>query len=65
MILLLCLYIIYLTSDRVYGIDDYTDLDSIVSEIEVRISQISKILDKHAEPSMQGPETALQLNPSY
>lgn len=51
-----------LTSDRVYGIDDYTDLDSIISEIEVRISQISKILDKHAEPSMQGPETALQYN---
>lgn len=49
-----------LTSDRVYGIDDYTDLDSVISEIEVRLSQISKILDKHAEPSMQGPETALE-----
>lgn len=51
-----------LTSDRVYGIDDYTDVDSIISEIEVRISQIAKILDKHAEPSMQGPETALEYN---
>lgn len=51
-----------LTSDRVYGIDDYSDLDSIISELEVRISQISKILDKHAEPSMQGPETALKYN---
>ena len=49
-----------LTSDRVYGIDDYADLDSIISEIEVRISQISKILDKHAEPSVQGPESALE-----
>ena len=48
-----------MTSDRVYGIDDYTDLDSIISEIEVRISQISKILDKHAEPSVQGPSSAL------
>lgn len=51
-----------LTSDRVYGIDDYADLDSIISEIEVRISQIAKILDKHAEPSMEGPETALTYN---
>lgn len=48
-----------LTSDRIYGIDDYSDLDSIVSEIEVRLSQISKILDKHAEPSVEGPESAL------
>lgn len=48
-----------LTSDRVYGIDDYSDLDSIISEIEVRIAQISKILDKHAEPSVQGPSSAL------
>ena len=52
-----------LTSDRVYGIDDYSDLDSIISELEVRISQISKILDKHAEPSVQGPSSALVRNP--
>ena len=49
-----------LTSDRAYGIDDYSDVDSIISEIEVRLSQISKILDKHAEPSMQGPSSALE-----
>ena len=46
-----------------YGIDDYSDLDSIISELEVRISQISKILDKHAEPSVQGPSSALVRNP--
>lgn len=51
-----------LTSDRVYGIDDYNDIDSIISEIEVRLSQIAKILDKHAEPSMQGPSSALDYN---
>jgi SPP1 family phage portal protein len=49
-----------LTSDRIFGIDDYEDVDSIISEIEVRLSQIAKILDKHAEPSMQGPQSALQ-----
>lgn len=53
-----------LTSDRVYGMDDYTDLDSIISELEVRISQISKILDKHAEPSVEGPSSALIRNPN-
>ncbi len=53
-----------LTSDRTYGIDDYSDVDSIISEIEVRLSQISKILDKHAEPSMQGPSSALEYDTS-
>ena len=52
-----------LTSDRVYGMDDYSDLDSIISELEVRISQISKILDKHAEPSVEGPSSALTRDP--
>lgn len=57
-----------LTSDRIFGIDDYTDIDSIMAEIEVRLSQIAKILDKHAEPSMQGPASALRYdseNDSY
>lgn len=53
-----------LTSDRIYGVDDYSDVDSIISEIEVRLSQISKILDKHAEPSMQGPSSALEYDTS-
>jgi SPP1 family phage portal protein len=52
-----------ITSDRVHGIDDYTDIDSLVSEIEVRISQIAKILDKHAEPSVSGPTTCLEKDP--
>ena len=53
-----------LTSDREYGIDDYSDLDSIISELEVRVSQIAKILDKHAEPSVEGPESALIQDPN-
>lgn len=48
-----------LTTDRVTGIDDYSDLDTIIQEIEVRIAQISRILDKHSDPNMHGPETAL------
>lgn len=49
-----------LTSDSIYGHDDYVAVDSIISEIMVRVGQISRILDKHAAPSMQGPESALE-----
>lgn len=51
-----------LTSDRVYGLDDYEPIDSIVSELMIRISQISKVLDKFASPSMTGPHTAMQFD---
>lgn len=51
------------TSDCIFGYDDYRDLDSILSELMVRISQVSKVLDKHAEPSVQGPSTALEKDP--
>ena len=49
-----------LTTDRVTGLDDYSDLDSIIQELETRIAQISRILDKHADPNMYGPVTALE-----
>jgi hypothetical protein len=52
-----------ITSDRIYGIDDYNDVDSLVSEILVRLSQIAKVLDKHADPSVQGPLAALEKDP--
>lgn len=48
------------TSDNPFGADDYTDLDSIIEELEVRIAQISRILDKHSDPNMYGDETALE-----
>ena len=51
-----------LTTDRVFGIDDYQDIDSIVSELIVRISQISKVLDIHSNPSMSGPAGALEFD---
>ena len=49
--------------DCIFGHDDYTDIDSIVSEILVRIGQISRILDKHASPSVQGPSSAIEKDP--
>jgi len=48
------------TSDRATGIDDYTDIDSIIAELLVRVGQVARILDKHASPSMSGPITALE-----
>lgn len=52
-----------LTADRVFGLDDYSDLDSIIQELEIRTAQISRILDKHADPNMYGPDTALEVDP--
>lgn len=52
------------TTDAYYGMDDYSDLISIVQEFEVRFAQISRILDKHADPSMYGPPEALNINPT-
>jgi hypothetical protein len=52
-----------ITSDRVTGIDDYTDIDSLIAELMVRVGQVSRILDKHASPSVQGPQAALEQDP--
>jgi len=49
-----------ITSDRINGFDDYTDVDSIIGDMMVRIGQIDRILDKHANPSMSGPSSALE-----
>lgn len=51
------------TTDRITGLDDYTDLDTIIQELETRIAQISRILDKHADPNMYGPDSALIVDP--
>jgi hypothetical protein len=51
------------TSDRLTGLDDYSDLDSIIQELEIRVAQISRILDKHADPNMYGPSSAWEQDP--
>lgn len=51
------------TTDSCFGMDDYTDIDSIVSEIIVRLSNISRVLDKHAAPSVTGPSGAIEQDP--
>ncbi len=50
-------------SGSIYGIDDYTLINSIVAKIIWRLHCIDTVLDKHSEPSMSGPDSALSLDP--
>lgn len=51
-----------LTTRRTTGFSDYQDINTLVQELEVRCSQISRILNKHADPNMAGPESGLELD---
>lgn len=42
-----------------WGYSDYLDMKSLQDEANNRISQISRVLDKHADPKMKGPPEAL------
>lgn len=43
------------TSERLFGFDDYRDIDGLVAAMETRVAQIERILDKHADPAVAGP----------
>ena len=47
-------------SDTPIGQDDYEAIEPILYELNQRLSQISRILNKHSDPHMAGPETALE-----
>lgn len=47
-------------SDRCFGIDDYSSVDSIISELIIRVSQVAKVLDRFSSPSVSGPQSALE-----
>lgn len=51
------------TSDTLTGLDDYTDINSLICELMVRVGQVSKILDKHSSPSVNAPSSAAQQDP--
>jgi len=51
------------SSDRITGLDDFTPIDSIISNLIVRIGQVDRILDKHASPTVSGPQSALERDP--
>ena len=46
-------------STSIFGLSDYTIINSIVEKLIWRFSCIDNVLDKHAEPSMSGPQSAM------
>jgi len=46
-------------SRSVYGLDDYLIINSIVQAIMWRLYCANRIMDKHSEPSLSGPTSAL------
>jgi len=46
-------------SGSIYGLDDYEIINSIVAKIMWRLHRADAILDKHSDPSMSGPASAL------
>lgn len=46
-------------SGSIYGIDDYAAINSLISSIMWRIQRIDTVLNKHSEPSVSGPKSAL------
>jgi hypothetical protein len=49
----------YATDDSWEGIDDITELKGLFAEMNTRLSQISEILSKHADPAMIVPQGTL------
>ena len=50
-------------SNAFHGISDFNDVHAIVAEIEVRFEQAARILDRHSDPSMSIPESAVEADP--
>ena len=51
------------TSDTIFGIDDYTDIINLIDELQIRLEKIASVLDKHSDPSLSGPASALTMDP--
>jgi hypothetical protein len=47
------------TTSSLFGIDDYSIVNSLIEKVMWRLGRIDKVLDKHSEPSMQGPTTSM------
>lgn len=48
-----------ITSDDVFGTDDYQDIDPIVKRLEITFTRSGRTLDAHSEPAFAVPEDAL------
>lgn len=52
------------TTNRITGIDDYSDLSPLIEEMENRITRLSQIFNKHSDPNMYGPAEAMDTDPN-
>lgn len=52
-------------SSSIYGIDDYSVINSIVAKLMWRLLCIDTVLDKHSEPSMAGPSSSLSYDERF
>lgn len=52
-------------SSSLFGISDYSIINSVVEKLIWRFSCIDNVLDKHAEPSMSGPSSALDYDEKF
>jgi len=50
--------------DDIFGVDDYSEADTLFQELNVRLAQISRVLDKHTDPNMYGDASALERDPN-
>lgn len=48
---------------RAFGLDNFTNIISLIEEITVRVSNNSKILDENADPTLLAPPSALEHDP--
>ncbi len=52
-----------LGADGVYGMDDYSDMNDLVKELERRLIQASRVFTKHADPAISGPASKIDIDP--
>ena len=52
-----------LDGSGVFGTDDYSGMCDLVKELERRLIQNSRILTKHADPSVSGPASKIDIDP--
>lgn len=50
-------------SGNYFGIDDYAIINSIIKKIMWRLACGDKVMDKHSDPSLSGPSSALEQDP--
>lgn len=50
--------------DDFWGISDYDDIESLVDELNNRISRISRVLDKHENPKLILPPGMMEYDPA-